>query len=85
MSEGYGKGQQDGDWVTDIAPEHGCVCSECGDIVIEDMTYFQQLDRTLCVDCACMVLNAREDYISDLEAENASGEAVKKQLEINNE
>lgn len=67
------KGTKAGDWVTDIAPEQGCVCSECGDIVVEDMTYFQQLERTLCVDCSCMVLNAREDYISELEEEIVMG------------
>ena len=68
-------GQRAGDWTTDIAPAAGCVCDECRDMVIEDMTYFQRGERTLCVDCACMVLNAREDYISDLETENVMGEA----------
>ena len=44
------------------------VCTECGWGAWCDDVFVYKGERMLCLDCAVMVLNAREDYIEDLQA-----------------
>lgn len=54
------------DWTWQVGPAIGTLpCDEC-DHPIEDEVFFTNGMRTLCIDCATMVLNAREDQQRDM-------------------
>ena len=68
MAHEYGDGQKQGDWTADTVP-HGTehVCTECGDKIAPDVWFFQKGPRLLCAECVVLVLNAREDFITELQ------------------
>lgn len=53
-------------WSVGVTEDEGD-CTECGHNLKDDV-YFHKGCRKLCLDCLCMVLNAREDYIRELKS-----------------
>jgi hypothetical protein len=62
----YSGGQKEGDWTQDIAAVT-MFCTEEGCEISPNDLFWVQGDRRLCANCITMVLNAREDYIKELE------------------
>jgi len=58
------------DWRWSVFDELGVpwVCNECGDD-IHGVPYVYSGDRNVCLDCACLILNAREDLIKEMQQE----------------
>jgi len=64
----YGCGQKKDDWTQDFALTTA-TCSEEGCQIDKDQPFWAKNNKTLCADCITMILNARMDYIKELENE----------------
>ena len=64
----YGEGQKKNDWTQDVAAVTMFCTEEGCEISVNDAFYIKG-DRRLCASCITLVLNAREDYIKELETE----------------
>ncbi len=68
------------DWYIEVAIGGG-LCTDCSSEIGYGDDVWKGEGRILCTPCACLVLNAREDYIRDLEKERNRIQALGSSVE----